>query len=145
MINNFKQLHNQIKANRIRASGYGKRNIHKLEDKFQNTIKQMENLVGVGKSQVAMFLANKGLRLSKEGLYHYRHYQTNQLIIYLTFMWLGWIGFLLFSLNGIPKKPTKIYNKISLLALVNFIFLIMFILLFIEHNCKTLILFSSIN
>ncbi|XP_044011908.1 GPI ethanolamine phosphate transferase 1 isoform X2 [Aphidius gifuensis] len=133
MINNFKQMENQIKASRILTSGYGKRKIHQFEEDLHKTIKKMKQLVDDKNNNAAMSLVDDGIRLSKNALYYYRRYQTNQLIIYLSFMWLGWIFYLLFTLAGLPRKFIKKFHGIYLTTYANFFAIVSMIILVVEH------------
>lgn len=136
MINNFKQMESQIKASRTLTSGYGKRKIHQLEEDLHKTIKKMKQLVDDKNNNAAMLLVDDGIRLSKNALYYYRRYQTNQLIIYLSFMWLGWIFYLLFTLAGLPRKFIKKIHGIYLTTYANFFAIFSMFILVVEHLSK---------
>lgn len=137
LLSNFKQMTNQVIANRARASGDSSIDSHWREQKLQDTIKHIEQLLNDNKIDKAIKEAEKAIPESKEALYYYRQAQRNQLIMYLTLMWLGWIVLLVLKLIGVEKQNYD-FNKTqkSQFTLTNIVFFIALLILLVEHAGK---------
>lgn len=134
-MNNINQLTIQVKANRILSSGSDDAtNSNWRERKLDNMINKIKNLLRERKFDEAIKEGDEAINISKETLSHYRKYQRNQLVIFLTLMWLGWIILLVLNLTGVKKQFQSDNKPSSHLTLLNIIFITAVILLLIEHK-----------
>ncbi|KAK0078653.1 hypothetical protein PV325_002228 [Microctonus aethiopoides] len=135
LLNNINQLTIQVKANRILSSGRDDvTNSNWRERKLDIMINKIKNLLREKKFDEAIKEGDEAIYISKETLSHYRKYQRNQLVIFLTLMWLGWIILLILNLTGVKKQFHSDKKSSSHLTLLNIIFITAVILLLIEHK-----------
>ncbi|KAG8036844.1 hypothetical protein G9C98_004166 [Cotesia typhae] len=135
LLNNIKQLLNQVKGNRLSASGEGSSYSNWRERELEKMIDKVEKLLHDNKVVEAIRVAEETVEKCKSYLYYYRQYQKNQLIVYLTLMWLGWIVLLVLKITGTPRSHLNNTYKVKSAyhTLLNLSFLIALVTLITEH------------
>ncbi|CAG5106878.1 Similar to PIGN: GPI ethanolamine phosphate transferase 1 (Homo sapiens) [Cotesia congregata] len=113
LLNNIKQLLNQVKGNRLTASGEGSSYSNWRERELEKMIDKVEKLLHDNKVVEAIRVAEETIEKCKSYLYYYRQYQKNQLIVYLTLMWLGWIVLLVLKITGTPRSHLNNTYKVK--------------------------------
>ncbi|XP_057337055.1 GPI ethanolamine phosphate transferase 1 [Microplitis mediator] len=134
LLNNIKQLLNQVKGNRLVASGEGSSYSNWRERELEKMIEKIEKLLHDNKVVESIRVAEETVNKCKSVLHYYRQYQKNQLIVYLTLMWLGWIVLLVLKITGTPRSHLTNYKiKSAYHTVLNISFIAAVVILIVEH------------
>ncbi|KAI4483722.1 hypothetical protein M0804_007982 [Polistes exclamans] len=129
LLNNLKQLSYQVIENRILHCGIGDDFMDWRELTLNKYIWEINQYINNGKIMEGIKKAEEAIKLAKEYLYYFKQYQRNRFLMYMTFMWIGWIILLFLKIVGIPRQEIKL----SLLLLLDIIFVISLIVLIIRY------------